>query len=210
MAGRVAPRQRRDDGRASATRPSVDDRRGRAPRATATRSMFLAVDGQLAGLIGVADPIKATAPEAIDALHAEGLRVVMLTGDNAAPPRRSRRTLGIDDVQRRRAAGREARGRPASCSAQGTSRRDGRRRHQRRAGAGPSRVGIAMGTGTDVAIESAGITLVNGDLRGIVRARRLSRADDAEHPAEPVSGVRLQRARRAGRGRRAVSVASAC
>jgi Cu+-exporting ATPase len=106
--------------------------------------MFLAVDGTLAGLIGVADPIKKTSLEAIRALHGEGIRVVMLTGDGRTTAERVARELGIDEVEA-----------PALAQAQ---------------------VGIAMGTGADVAMESAGVTLVQGDLRALLRAVRLSRA----------------------------------
>jgi Cu+-exporting ATPase len=137
--------------------------------------MFVAVDGVLVGLVGVADPIKATTAEAIEALHAEGLRVVMITGDSRATADAVAARLHIDEVH--------AEVLPAD-------KRDIVRRLQQEgrqvamAGDGvndapalaEAAVGIAMGTGTDVAIESAGITLIKGDLRGIVRARRLSRA----------------------------------
>jgi Cu+-exporting ATPase len=137
--------------------------------------MFLAVDGELTGLIAVADPIKATTREAIAALHAEGLRIVMLTGDNMTTARAVAAKLEIDDVR---------------ADVLPTDKRDVIRDLQQQgrvvamAGDGvndapalaEAAVGIAMGTGTDVAIESAGITLLRGDLRGIVRARRLSRA----------------------------------
>ena len=137
--------------------------------------MFLAVDGQLAALLGVADPIKPTTMEAIDALHAEGLRIVMLTGDNRVTAEAVARQLRIDEVR---------------ADVLPAGKRDVIQELQRAgrivvmAGDGvndapalaEAAVGIAMGTGTDVAIESAGITLVQGDLRGLVRARRLSRA----------------------------------
>jgi Cu+-exporting ATPase len=137
--------------------------------------MFLAADDRLIALIGVADPIKATTPAAIKALRAEGLRIVMLTGDNRTTAEAVASRLGLDDVR--------AEVLPAG-------KRDVIRQLQRdgrvvaMAGDGindapalaEAAVGIAMGTGTDVAIESAGITLMKGDLSGIVRARRLSRA----------------------------------
>ena len=137
--------------------------------------MFVAVDGRLAGVLGVADPIKASTPEAIRLLHAEGLRIVMLTGDNDTTAGRSPPDLGIDEVmadvlpdRKREAVQRLQRGR--------ARRRHGGRRHQRRAGARARRTSASRwARGTDVAIESAGITLVKGDLGGIVRARRLSR-----------------------------------
>jgi P-type Cu+ transporter len=137
--------------------------------------MFLALKGQLAALLGVADPIKPTTPEAIAALHAEGLRIVMLTGDHRVTAEAVAQQLHIDEVR--------ADVLPAGKRAviQGLQR-DGR--IVAMAGDGvndapalaEAAVGIAMGTGTDVAIESAGITLVKGDRHGIVRARRLSRA----------------------------------
>jgi Cu+-exporting ATPase len=137
--------------------------------------MFLAVDGAPAGLIGVVDPLRSTAAQAIADLHAEGLQIVMLTGDNETTARAVAAKLGIDDVR---------------ADVLPTDKREVIRRlqHEGRvvamAGDGvndapalaEAAVGIAMGTGTDVAIESAGITLLKGDLRGIVRARRLSRA----------------------------------
>jgi Cu+-exporting ATPase len=137
--------------------------------------MFVAVDGALAGLIGVADPIKPTTADAIQALHGEGVRVVMLTGDSRSTAEAVAAKLHIDEVH--------AEVLPAD-------KREIVRRLQQEGGlvamAGDgvndapalaeAAVGIAMGTGSDVAIESAGITLVKGDLRGIVRARRLSRA----------------------------------
>jgi Cu+-exporting ATPase len=137
--------------------------------------MYLATNQQLAALIGVADPIKPTTSDALEALHAEGLRIVMLTGDSPTTAAAVAARLRIDDVR--------AEVLPAQ-------KREVIRQLQREghvvamAGDGvndapalaEAAVGIAMGTGTDVAIESAGITLVKGDLQGIVRARRLSRA----------------------------------
>ena len=137
--------------------------------------MYLAVDGALAGLLGVADPIKASTPEAVRLLHAEGLRVIMLTGDSRTTAEAVARTLGLDDVIAEvEPAGKalvikrfQAEGRVVAMAGDGVN--DAPALAQ-------AHVGIAMGTGTDVAMESAGITLVKGDLRGLVRARRLSRA----------------------------------
>ena len=137
--------------------------------------MFLALDGQLAALLGVADPIKATTIEAITALHAEGLRIVMLTGDNRVTAEAVARQLHIDEIRAdvlpagKRAVVQELQraGRIVAMAGDGVNDAPA---------LAEAAVGIAMGTGTDVAIESAGITLVKGDLRGIVRARRLSRA----------------------------------
>jgi P-type Cu+ transporter len=137
--------------------------------------IFVAVEGSLAGLLAVSDPIKASTPEAIRLLHADGLRIVMLTGDNELTARAVASTLGLDEV---------------IAGVMPDQKRDVVRRLQREgrrvamAGDGvndapalaEASVGIAMGSGTDIAIESAGVTLVKGDLRAIVRARRLSRA----------------------------------
>jgi len=137
--------------------------------------MFVVVDGQPAGLLGVTDPIKETTREAIALLHQEGLRIVMLTGDNRTTAAAIAKELGIDEfhaevfpeqkgevVKRLQAAGH-------TVAMAGDGVNDA-------PALALAQVGIAMGTGTDVAMESAGITLVKGDLRGIVRARRLSRA----------------------------------
>jgi Cu+-exporting ATPase len=136
--------------------------------------MFVAVDGQLAGLVGVADPIKDTTAEAIRQLHAENLRIVMLTGDNRITAESVAKQLGIDDVipevlpdQKADIIRRlQGEGRVVAMAGDGINDAPALALAQ---------VGIAMGTGTDVAMESAGVTLVKGDLRGIVRARRLSR-----------------------------------
>jgi P-type Cu+ transporter len=138
-------------------------------------AIFLATGGKLAGLLGIADPIKATAAQALKALRAEGLRIVMLTGDARATAEAVGRRLGITEI--------EAEVLPDQKNAVVEKlRREGR--IVAMAGDGvndapalaAADVGIAMGTGTDVAMESAGITLIKGDLVGIVRARRLSRA----------------------------------
>jgi P-type Cu+ transporter len=137
--------------------------------------MFVAVDGQAAGLLGVADPIKPTTVEAIQALHRHGIKVVMLTGDNRTTAEAVARAVGIDQV--------EADVLPDQ-KAMVVKRLQERGERVAMAGDGindapalaSADVGIAMGTGTDVAMESAGVTLVKGDLRGIVRARRLSHA----------------------------------
>ncbi len=137
--------------------------------------MFVAVDGRPAGLLGVADPIKETTPGAIRRLHDEGLRVVMLTGDSRTTAEAVARKLGIDEVvpevlpdQKAEAVKRfQQEGRIVAMAGDGIN--DAPALAQ-------AEVGIAMGTGTDVAMESAGVTLVRGDLGGIVRARVLSRA----------------------------------
>jgi heavy metal translocating P-type ATPase len=138
-------------------------------------AIYLAVDGKASGVVAIADPVKATTPQALEALTAEGVRVVMLTGDNLTTARAVARRLGITEV--------EAEVLPDQKSAVVEKlRREGR--VVAMAGDGvndapalaAAEVGIAMGTGTDVAIESAGVTLLKGDLTGIVRARRLSAA----------------------------------
>jgi Cu+-exporting ATPase len=136
--------------------------------------MFVAVDGRIAGLLGVADPIKDTTSDAIRQLHEEGLRIAMVTGDHRTTADAVARTLGIDDVR--------AEVLPEQ-KAEIVKRLQGEKRVIAMAGDGINDapalaladVGIAMGSGSDVAIESAGVTLVKGDLVGIVRARRLSR-----------------------------------
>ncbi len=137
--------------------------------------VFVVVDGKPAAVLGVADPIKQTTKEAIDMLHREGLRVIMLTGDNRATAEVVARAVGIDLV--------EADVLPEQ-KAEIVARLQRQGERVAMAGDGindapalaKADVGIAMGTGTDVAVESAGVTLVKGDLRGIVRARRLSRS----------------------------------
>ena len=137
--------------------------------------MFVAIDAIAAGLVGVADPIKTTTGEAIRALHDDGVKVVMLTGDNRATADVVAKAVGIDRVeadvlpdQKAVVIKRlQAQGERVAMAGDGIN--DAPALAQ-------ADVGIAMGTGTDIAMESAGVTLVKGDLRGIVRARRLSRA----------------------------------
>lgn len=137
--------------------------------------MFVAVDGRVAGLLGVADPIKQTTPEAIQKLHQDGIRIVMLTGDSRTTANAVAAKLAIDEVI--------AEVLPED-KASIVKRLQSEGRFVAMAGDGindapalaQAQVGIAMGTGTDVAMQSAGVTLVKGDLRGIVRARFLSRA----------------------------------
>jgi Cu+-exporting ATPase len=137
--------------------------------------MFVAVEGRAAGLVGVADPIKETTPEAIRQLHEEGLRIVMVTGDNRTTAEAVAKRLGIDEVEAEVLPDRKAEavkglqeeGRKVAMAGDGINDAPALAQAQ---------VGIAMGTGTDVAMESAGVTLVKGDLRGIVRARKLSEA----------------------------------
>jgi Cu+-exporting ATPase len=146
-----------------------------ALRAEGQTAMFVAVDGAPAGLVSVADPVKASTPKAIDALHKEDLRIVMLTGDSHTTAEAVARRLGIDDViaevlpDEKAEAVRKLQAEGAIVAMAGDGINDAPALAQ-------AQVGIAMGTGTDVAMESAGITLVKGDLLGIVRARRLSRA----------------------------------
>ena len=138
-------------------------------------AIFAAVDGRVAGVIAIADPVKVTTPEALAALRAEGIRVVMLTGDNRTTAEAVARRLGIEEVEAevlpdQKAAVVErhkAAGQVVAMAGDGVNDAPA---------LAAADVGIAMGTGTDVAIESAGLTLLKGDLLGIVRARRLSKA----------------------------------
>jgi Cu+-exporting ATPase len=137
--------------------------------------MFVAIDGRPAGLIGVADPIKESTPEAIRILHEEGISIRMVTGDNRVTAEAVARKLGIDEVEAdvlpeqkieivRRL---QNEGRIVAMAGDGVNDAPALAQAQ---------IGVAMGTGTDVAMESAGVTLIKGDLRGLARARRLSRA----------------------------------
>jgi Cu+-exporting ATPase len=144
-------------------------------RRTGATAIFIGIDGKVAGAFAIADPVKETTPQALAALRKEGIRVVMLTGDNRTTAKAVAAKLGIDDV--------EAEVLPDQKSAVVAKfKQEGR--VVAMAGDGvndapalaAADVGIAMGSGTDVAIESAGVTLLKGDLNGIVRARRLSQA----------------------------------
>ncbi|KWV58900.1 haloacid dehalogenase [Bradyrhizobium macuxiense] len=152
---------------------SALDQAAETARRDGATAIYVAVDGRIAGVIAIADPVKASAARALQALRADGLRIVMLTGDNETTARAVARTLGIDEVE-------------AGVLPERKSEVVQRLRREGRivamAGDGvndapalaAADVGIAMGGGTDVAIESAGITLLTGDLMGLVRARRLS------------------------------------
>jgi Cu+-exporting ATPase len=146
-----------------------------ALRADGATAILMAVDGEAAAVLAIADPVKATTPEAVRALKAEGVRLVMLTGDNRATARAVAARLGIDEVEAEvlpegKAAVVErlrAEGRRVAMAGDGVNDAPA---------LAAADVGIAMGHGADVAIESAGVTLLQGDLQGLVKARRLSRA----------------------------------
>ena len=145
-----------------------------AMRRDGATALFVGVDGQAAGVIGIADAIKPTTQAAIEALRGDGVHIVMLTGDNRTTAEAVARTLGIDDVhadmlpdEKHRVVGRlKADGKVVAMAGDGVNDAPALAEAQ---------VGIAMGTGTEVAMQSAGITLVKGDLAAIVRARNLSR-----------------------------------
>jgi Cu+-exporting ATPase len=149
--------------------------RAEALRADGQTVMFVVVNNKIAGLIGVADPIKESTPEAIDQLHKDGIHIVMLTGDNRTTAEAVGRRLGIDEViaevlpEKKAGIVKRLQGEGRFVAMAGDGINDAPALAQ-------AQVGIAMGTGTDVAMESAGVTLVKGDLRGILRARMLSRA----------------------------------
>jgi len=137
--------------------------------------VLVAADGDIVGALGIADPIRATTPKALENLRTEGIRVVMMTGDNAVTAAAVARELGIDDVEADVLPERKSEvvtrlrteGKVVAMAGDGVNDAPA---------LAAADVGIAMGTGTDVAMESAGVTLLNGDLLGIVRARKLSRA----------------------------------
>jgi Cu+-exporting ATPase len=151
------------------------DQRAESLRQDGQTVVFVAIDGQVAGLLGVADPIKQSTTEAIRLLREDGIKIVMVTGDSRTTAAAVARKLGIDDVEaevlpdrKREVVQRfQQQGRIVAMAGDGVNDAPALAQAQ---------VGIAMGSGTDVAIKSAGITLIKGDLRGIVKARRLSRA----------------------------------
>ncbi len=144
-------------------------------RQNGATAIFVAIDGSVAGVMAIADPVKPSAQDALKKLRADGLRIVMLTGDNATTAKAVAKTLGIDEVEAGVLPERKS---DVVTRLRGEGRRvamvgDGVNDAPALAAAD---VGIAMGTGTDVAIESAGVTLLTGDLMGLVRARELSKA----------------------------------
>jgi len=151
------------------------DERAKSLEAEGQTVMFVSSDGKAAGIIGVADPLKSSAPEAIERLHREGIRIVMLTGDNRATAETVARKLGIEEVHAEVLPGDKAeivkrlQSEGGIVAMAGDGINDAPALTQ-------ANVGIAMATGTDIAMESAGITLLRGDLRGVARARTLSRA----------------------------------
>jgi Cu+-exporting ATPase len=155
--------------------PAAFTDRAEALRSEGQTAIFVAIDGRAAGVLGIADPIKPSTAEAIQFLHRDGIRVVMLTGDSRTTAESVARKLGIDEVEAEVMPGQKAEfikrlqreGRVVAMAGDGINDAPA---------LAVAQVGIAMGTGTDVAMESAGITLVRGDLRGIARARKLSRA----------------------------------
>ncbi len=155
--------------------PGIFSSRAEALRAEGQTVMFVAIDGRVAGILGVTDPIKPSTAAAIQFLRRDGIRVVMLTGDDRATADSVARKLGIDEVEAEVLPDQKAalvkrlqsEGRIVAMAGDGVNDAPALAQAQ---------VGIAMGTGTDVAMESAGITLAQGDLGGIARARRLSRA----------------------------------
>ncbi|REJ65676.1 MAG: heavy metal translocating P-type ATPase [Planctomycetota bacterium] len=152
---------------------ALDDRAEKLQREGRT-VMFVAVDGLFAGLLAVSDPIKQSTPDAVRELHKLGLKIIMLTGDNERTAQAVAEKLGIDEVEagvspqdkNQRVRALKSEGRKVAMAGDGINDAPA---------LAEADVGIAMGTGTDVAIESAGVTLVKGDLRGIVKAVRLSR-----------------------------------
>ncbi|HKR88010.1 MAG TPA: heavy metal translocating P-type ATPase [Phenylobacterium sp.] len=150
---------------------------GRAERlrAEGTTAIFATVDGRLAGVLGIADPVKATTPDAVKALKADGVRLVMMTGDNRTTALAVAKRLGIDEVEAEVLPEDKAKvvqkfrseGRSVAMAGDGVNDAPA---------LAAAEVGVAMGAGADVAIESAGVTLLKGDLQGLVKARRLSRA----------------------------------
>jgi Cu+-exporting ATPase len=155
--------------------PGDLDERAKSMESNGQTVMFVAIAGKVAGIIGVADPVKATTPEAIERLHRERIQIVMITGDSRATADAIARALGIDQVHagvlpdKKREIIKQLQAERHVVAMAGDGANDAPALAQ-------ADVGIAMGTGTDVAIESAGITLLRGDLRGIARARALSRA----------------------------------
>jgi P-type Cu+ transporter len=157
------------------TAPSEHAARARELQQDGQTVVFVTIDGKAAGLLGIADPVKESAREAIDGLHRAGIRIVMLTGDNRITAEVVARKLGIDEVRAEVmpdakadvVAQLEAEGRIVAMAGDGINDAPALAR---------AHAGIAMGTGTDIAMETAAITLVKGDLRGILRARVLSQA----------------------------------
>jgi Cu+-exporting ATPase len=179
VTGRVAGREVALGNKALMDSLDVDadalNERAETLRADGQTVMFVVIDGRPAGFLGVADPVKDSAAEAIRALHAEGLEIVMLTGDSRKTAEAVAKRLGIDrvtaevlpDQKAEAIRALQSEGRFVAMAGDGINDAPALAQAQ---------IGIAMGTGTDIAMESAGVTLVKGDLRGIVRARRLSRA----------------------------------